>query len=236
MRKHCSFLTKESETMDAQTILKKTKMTYAKCTTYSDTGLVSTTFLEPESSRVSDKPFSTAFVREGGFRFEYSGKHPFPLAQANRYIIWTDGTTVRTWWDIRPGIEDKESLAMALAGATGVSGGSANTVPSLLMPAHASGALITDLMKPRLLESDTQEGSDCFRIEGEQPFGDNDTIVLWIDQKNYLIRRIDTSHTFPDFRTETTTTYYPALNGTVEKDTLEFNPPREQISKKGDSK
>lgn len=223
--------------MDARTILTKSEKTHAECTTYSDTGLVSTTFIEPEGNRVSDKPFSTAFVREGGFRFEYSSKYPIPLAQhANRYIIWTDGTVVRTWWDVRPGVEEKDSLFMALAGATGVSGGSAHAVPSLLMPANASGALITNLLEPRLLESNKLAGIDCFRVEGEQTYGDHDTTVIWIDRETYLIRRIDTSHIFPDFKTETTTTYYPAVNGTVGKDALEFNAPSEEPPHKGDSK
>ena len=41
--------------------------------------------------------------------------------------------------DVKPGVRDHESLDFALIGATGVSVGSAHTIPRLLMPDTVNG-------------------------------------------------------------------------------------------------
>src|SRR5581483_3621770 len=126
--------------MTAEDILTTAEAAYARCRTYADTGCVRTVFLEPDGRTdfVSTTPFETAFVRPDRFRFEFSTHHP-KTTEFSRYIIAASGPEVQAWWDIRPGVERPESLAMALAGATGVSGSAAHTVPSLLMPDRVTG-------------------------------------------------------------------------------------------------
>jgi len=41
----------------------------------------------------------------------------------------------------------------------------------------------------------------------------------------YLIRRIDSTHTFADFRTQDTTVYEPLLDRIVGDEELAFDPP-----------
>ena len=50
--------------------------------------------------------------------------------------------------------------------------------------------------------------------------------VLWIDKASFLVRRIDEQTTFDNFRTETTTTYEPVLDGPVGDQQLAFDPPQ----------
>jgi hypothetical protein len=99
---------------------------YAGCKSYRDSGVVKTVYVEAGRTRTEMKPFKTAFVRPDQFRFEYTQKRGEGAHEVNRYIVWRRGTDVRTWWDVKPGIEKPASLALALAGATGVSGGSAH--------------------------------------------------------------------------------------------------------------
>jgi outer membrane lipoprotein-sorting protein len=207
------------EELTARQILERVARTYSECRSYRDSGVVETIFIRTDRKRTVKKPFSTAFVRPDRFRFEYSEDQ---CEEQDKYIIWQDGDEVLTWWDIRPGIEEPPSLGMAIAGATGVSSGSANTIPALLLPKEICGYAVVDLAGAKRIDDATCEKDECFRIEGDW-FGSPTTI--WIDKATYLIRRIDSSHQFEDFRTEDTTTYEPEINGDIPDKLLEFDPP-----------
>ncbi len=97
------------------------------------------------------------------------------------------GDDVRRWWYVSPGVEKRESLSLALAGATGVSGGSAHTVPILLPPNEISGRSLSELTELKPLVVAKLGQVDCFRIEGK--FGDQ-PLTLWIDRQTFLVRRI----------------------------------------------
>ena len=64
---------------------------------------------------------------------------------------------------------------------------------------------------------------ECFVIQGKEAKG---TRTLWIDKKSFLLRRIDAYHDFGDFKTESMTSYAAVADGDVDKEQLEFNPPK----------
>ena len=204
----------------ARAVLDRVDEVYADCRTYRDTGVVTTVFVQPAGNRTIKKPFTTAFDRPAGrFRFEFTDT--MPDDKVVRFIIWREGRDVRTWWDIRPGVETPPSLGRALGGAVGVSGCSSKNVPSLLLPGEI-GAALTFLPGAKRVADAKLGPVDCFRVEGR--FG-NAPRTLWIDQQTYLVRRIDTETNFDTFRTEETTTYDPVLDGEVPDKLLAFDPP-----------
>lgn len=137
------------------------------------------------------------------------------------YIVWSDGKEVQTWWDIKPGIQKPESLGLALGGATGVSKGSAATIPALLLPGEVWGS-ITQISGAKLADDGHVGDYECFRIAGT--YGRN-PMTIWIDKKSHLIRRID--NRFENLSIEQTTTYEPILDEQIPDELLEFNPPAE---------
>jgi len=205
-----------------QELINKMAYAYSSCKSYKDEGVVTTIFIGDDGrQRTVKKPFTTAFVRPDRFRFEFQSRHG--EGEWNRYIVWRDGESVRTWWSIRPGIENKESLSRAIAGATGVSGSSAHTIPRLLLPDEVTGSSLAKLRDLQLLNDEDVDGVLCFKIQGK--YSRDRIRMLWIDKKSYLIRKIFESSKFPDFRTETTTTYDPQLNADVVSYDLKFDPP-----------
>ena len=203
-------------------ILGRAEKVYATCKTYKDSGFVRAVIIPKEGENVvSEKPFTTAFVRPDRLRFEYT--EPKPQGHAVRYLIRMQGPEVLSWWGIRPGVTREDSLALALAKATGVSGGSAHTVPSLLMPDGQIGARATDLKDPKRVGDDKQDGVDCFRVEGR--FG-NATRTLWVDKGTSLLRRLDDTIETNDLRIVSTTIYEPSAGGEIAPKLLEFDPPR----------
>jgi hypothetical protein len=213
--------------MTATQILTRMAEAYATCFSYSDTGVVSTRFIKTNGTRIVEKPFTTAFIRPDRFRFEYQ-------ENGDRHFAWREGTTVRVEW-LKPGMTKiletmphyqqlmyPESLAMALAGMTGVSGSSAHTIPTLLLPDEIGGRRLTDMTEvcrreDALLEG---EGEECYLVAGS--YSGHPTVV-WIEKATFCVRRIEAQHPFEGFRTETTTMYFPAINGAIDKDLLCYN-------------
>jgi len=197
---------------------------YRTCKTYRDTGVVRTVYLQGGSQRTQERPFSTAFARPDSFRFQFTDTSP--NGEKNIYIVWQQGSDVRTWWNISdPNEKRSSSLDLAIAGATGVSGRSAHTVPILLLPQVIKGRSLKDLTEPKRLEDAPCGGGMCARIEGVFS-GDEHT--LWIDLGTFLLRRIDSGHTFPAFQTTETTSYEPVINEAIGPDLLAFGPPQQR--------
>ncbi len=205
----------QPDKLSAKQIVDRMVREYAQCKSYRDSGVVKTVFIRSDRKHTVEKPFTTVFVRPGGFRFEYKDEE-------RRYIVWRKGNDVQTWWDVTPGIKNPESLGLALAAATGVSSGSAHTVPALLIPDEVGGRRLTDITEAQRIEDAKFDKVDCFRIQGQSV---GSPMTIWVDKKTFLVRKIDSQRKFDDFRTERTTTYEPVINGKISDETLKFDPP-----------
>jgi hypothetical protein len=237
--------------MNPEEILAAMAEMYATCTSYRDAGRVTTRFIDRDGrSRTSIKPFTTAFVRPDRFRFEYRDRIGEADGEWDRYLIWAEGGWVRAWWDVRPGVEEPESLDLALAGATGVSGGSAHAVPSLLLRGAVTGSRLPRLVGVVSLGDTDLDGVACYRLRGilglppvdpaqqerehEELFRatgvrlervERDPVTVWIDRGTLLVRRIQEETRFETFRTENRTDYEPEIGVAITDRELRFDPP-----------
>src|SRR5215510_10221732 len=111
----------------AQQIVQRMLNTYATCSTYEDKGDVKTLFITRDRKWTDEKPFSTAFVRGGDFRYEF--KHRYSRDDEWKvYIISKQESAIQNYWTIKnPRVFTIDSLAMAIGAATGVSNLSAYT-------------------------------------------------------------------------------------------------------------
>ena len=225
---------------------------YATCPTYRDKGQVTTQFYRVgrHQARTDVRPFATAFCRPDQFRFEYQDRSVFS-DKCSRHIVWANGSDVRTWWDVRPGVEKPESLGLALGAATGVSGGSAHTIPALLLPDPENGIRLTELIELSSLGDARLGDVTCYRLSGRfQPYSvdpaeeeqhaqevlvrtgrrpersKHSPVTVWIDCGTLLVRRIEDAVQFETFRTENVTEYEPAIGVTLSDDELQFDAPQ----------
>ncbi|MFN0110565.1 MAG: LolA family protein [Blastocatellia bacterium] len=210
----------------AQQIMEKTMAAYADCKSYSDSGRVETLFIMKHGKRTTVKPFSTAFVRPDAFRFEYQERDG--EKDWRRYIVWQKASDIKSWWTLKPEVKELESLSMALAGPTGVSGGSAIRVPSLLLPSSMANGLkfLTEL---KLLSEEPIGVHSAYKIEAKDSSGRIQT--LWIDTQRFLILKVFQKIKFEanssvnprsdGFEMETTTFYDPQINEPVPAAKLE---------------
>jgi outer membrane lipoprotein-sorting protein len=208
-----------AEGLTAQQILDKMATIYATCKSYRDSGVVTNDF-GPHSAgdnfprHVAVKPFRTAFVRPDQFRFEYDDATP-----EKPYVVWAKGSDVCTWWYIKPGVGTPASLENAIAGATGVSSGSAHTVPTLLLPDQIGGRKLTAMTDLKRLPDETLDATPCFKLQGKYA---NAPTTIWLGKATHLILRtyVDTG------LVKCTTVYKPQVDIEIPAKELEFNPPQ----------
>lgn len=136
---------------------------YRALDSYADTGQVA----DPTKPRSAPLVFATA-LRRPDFKFSFSSPHPYrPL----RHLV------SRTQIGVREGqvyfrdqsysdsskLEQEESLLMAVAGATGISRGSAHTIWSLLFGDEGRD-FFSSLTRPRLRKFSNFDGVRCHRL------------------------------------------------------------------------
>lgn len=190
-----SALEGQTRKLKPETILKKSADRYATYSSYQDEGVVITTYHEATGGRIDKLSFKLFFSRPNRFRFEWLDYY---LQESGLLkVVWSDGADAFVYWE-PDRYEKKESLELIIAGATGISGGSAYTIPRLLIPAIEGWAL-TELTKTVLVGEEIFEGEVCYRIKG---FDSGDDLTeIWISKTDFLIRKVTTHSTFETFST-----------------------------------
>jgi hypothetical protein len=193
---------------DAPDLLRRLARRYRECHTYADRGVVTLTIELPGSRQVIRRPFATAFIRPDQFRFEF--RETGGSGADQRYIVWQSGATVRTYRSLGPQLTEGPDLGMALASATGVSGGSAVTIPTLLLPEVFDNTWsLADLADAGMADSATIVGHDwggrVYRVT--------------IDLASLLVLRIEEPLTpmgIADARASQLTSYEPVVDVPLE--------------------
>jgi hypothetical protein len=240
---------------------------YAACATYRDEGIVTTTYFNP-GRRTEQRPFSTRFVRPDGFLFEFRSR--CGEDDWDQYAVWKDNGRARRWSSqdahlaellqrvqavypaknpLMPVREEPSSLSLAIAGATGVSGGSAYRVPRLLMPELNQGPPPEGWPPANILDVPEAAAQDCIVLERLFRFGGVEQV--WVDRHMLLVRRViqprhglyppltdemerleaadparrEQRIRMSSVEVETITTYEAAFDAKIEPDELVFVPP-----------
>jgi hypothetical protein len=160
---------------------------YKSLQSYSDVGVVRQTWA-PEPLTCW---FESDFEAPGRFRFQFIRPHPSRrlYARLTKYIIGSDGKQAYFYTEERgsePVVELEESLKMAVAGATGISRGSAYTIGHLLLEC-VDGFSLLMLSHLRFRRSAEFDGVLCHRVSGLH--GSWGRVTLWIGANDMLLRR-----------------------------------------------
>lgn len=177
--------------MTAAEILARTVAAYATLSTYADEGALIQRWDAPHVETAI--AFDTAFARPRQFRFSWIARHPDPSLH---HICWRsaigsndDGAWAWLLRDEAGSRCEAMSLTMAVASATGISGGAALTIGRFLFP-EIDGFALGDLRSPTLAGVEDCEGIRCYRIAGTDPeFGPHDA---WIGSADFLLRKLCT--------------------------------------------
>ncbi len=182
----------------ADSLIEELVQRYAAISTYRDRGVVLQALRE--GGAPIETSFETRFRRPGMFRFAFSNPHPFPpLAHIlTQHCCGADSLGAYSWTkqhDESAYVEGEEDLSMAVAGATGISGGSAHTIGGLLMP-EIGGFTLDRIRGSRVLCHETFEGAECIVVRAPHPVSGE--LSLWVDYESMTLRKLMTDHgSFP---------------------------------------
>jgi len=206
-----------SDDIDARRIVDRMVKAYAECKTYRDSGVIKSRFKNTVSPAFTvEYSFTTAYVRPDRFRFEIKDD------DANSLLIAANGQNIQTWWDVEPGIQNPESVEIAMAQALGFTGGDVGRIPAMLMPQELAGLADLEIIAPKQIGDGMLQDVECFRLEYN--FRD-EQFILWIDKQSHLVRQIDERIEADGVTIERTTTFDPTIDGKITDEMLEFDPP-----------
>lgn len=177
---------KKPAALTADSVISLSVQAYAHVKSYTDSGKLVQAFAT-DQPHTSAKLFKTAYVNTGDFNFEY-----YEAGQSNSlYTINRTNKVVKTWWGINNRTDNPADIARALGAALGVSGGTSMLVPGLLLPADLKNFnFCRSITKPTLSATENVNGDDCYKVIGIRL---HSPVTVWIAQKDYLIRKIETS-------------------------------------------
>ena len=169
----------------ADYILSQLSKAYQSVDSYSDTGLMETIWQPGEEDESTTQlSFSTHFKRPNLFRFEWCrfSRHSDLPNQVS--VIWCDGKQAYSKYsfDDKP---RKEKLNLVVAGATGVSSGTAHQILSLLID-EVGGRKISGWSDVVIAGTEEIDGEDCYRLQRKV----RDTNV-WVSKLRSVILRIE---------------------------------------------
>jgi len=161
---------------------------YRSLEAYSDTGLSRS--LGRRHPRLCK--FETRYQSPGLFRFAFDSPHPSPRRRHlfSECVVGHDGASPYIYskhYSGPAGVEISESLDLAVAGATGISSGTAHTIAALLF-AEVSGFTLLDLRRIRFRRNRIVLGVPCVCVSGLHPRAGRWT--AWFGAEDMLLRRL----------------------------------------------
>ena len=172
----------------ARTFLQAVEARYQALTSYSDTGW--TTRIHRLHERRCT--FETSYVAPDQFRFAFETPHPYWRLR-HRVARHVFGSADGALYDYdrsysgAESLETPESLELAVAGATGISDGTAHTIASLLFP-DVRGFRLSDLQRLRFRRTRVIDGVACIAISGLHPRAGRYT--AWFGAQDLMLRRL----------------------------------------------
>jgi hypothetical protein len=169
-------------------IFEKVAAKYASMQTYSAEGTVVTDMDSGGGKSQSETKFSIRLKKPNLYLISWSDKTQSGpgMSMSNSGAVWNAGKQAYLYMGPGNCYEKAESDAMALAGATGISGGAAHTIPSLFFPSLKLGhSLFARFIDPKLERNEKVDGEECYVIGGSTKGSKRET--FWISKERHLI-------------------------------------------------
>jgi peroxiredoxin len=206
-----------AEPPTAQQIVARVRAVYRHAKTYVDRGEITAVSIVQGRHTTVRRPFATAFVRGGRYRFEYREEGDRQRA----HVVWSDGArTLVTWFRFKwPELTTMDHLADGVGDASlALTGGVPHITASMLGVEHLN---LWSALDGLVIEgSDVIDGRPCWRLAAYP--SKSYSVAVWIDRESYALRRIferkrtDAIGRRPEVVDEIATAFAPVLDGPVD--------------------
>ena len=179
------FIFTASAELSIEGIFQNSKKAYNRINTYQSSGEVKTdvngTKLVTEFKMIIKKP--------GLYKIGWLQSIPGLLGKAEQSgVTWNAGEQSYLYLTSLNSYMEMNSDTMAIGAATGISGGAAMTIPSMLLKfLKKPQAAFEELQEPIKEDSQTVEGEECYVISGSTHYSKK--ISFWFSKETFLIRK-----------------------------------------------
>lgn len=186
-----------AEENEPSVIFKRVIVKYQSMETYSAEGTIISA-IDRGSAKMNIKTsFSIKMKKPNLYLISWDQKNSMMPTYTQSGAVWNDGSRPYVYMGISKAYSKMSSDEMALAAATGISGGAAFTIPSLFLSVFKKQPEpFARLVDPKLTGSQKVEGEDCYVITGSSTISKTET--FWIAKKAYLIRKYSRSLERPE--------------------------------------
>jgi hypothetical protein len=167
--------------VDAKSLFVHVLDKYKTCKTYQDEGEVITTSSDESKQPPQQITFKTFFVRPMYFRFFWQDAYG-----DDGNSVWCDGKKSHLYFLGK--MDEQEHLSAAIAGATGVSSGSAHTIPRILMPDQIAGRSLAEFSSIELVKEQLGGTGELIHLRGVWGAQKQD---IWLDRSKMDIVRLE---------------------------------------------
>ena len=186
-----------AEETEPGAIFEKVVAKYQSMETYSAEGTIISDIDSGHGPMTNEAVFSIKLKKPNLYLIVWSQKNATTPAITPAGAVWNDGTQPHLYMGFMKAYSKMSNDEMALAAATGISGGAAHTIPSLFLPVFKKQpAPFSRLIAPKLEGSEQVAGDDCYVIGGSSTASKKET--FWISKKAQVIRKYSRSLEQPD--------------------------------------
>ena len=186
-----------AEESDPAAIFEKVTAKYKSMQTYKADGTI-VTDMETSGMKIkAETSFSMSLKKPNLYLITWTQKGmPMPgMSQSG--AVWNAGSQPYLYMGIMNAYSKMENDEMALAGATGISGGAAFTIPSLFLSVFKDqSSCFSRLLEPKLEKIEKVEDEECYVISGSSTISKKET--FWISKKDYLLIKSSRSFEPPE--------------------------------------
>jgi len=169
-------------------ILRQSAATYRTLETYVSEGTATAELEFGESRMTVETAFTMRLAKPNSYLITWSQKNPLVPGMEQRGAVWSDGAQPHLYLGALNAYARMSGDCIALAGAAGVSGGAALTVPSLFLPPCSGVPDVFTRMTDPVLEGKEMVGdAECFVVSSPTAASRKET--LWVSARDHLIRK-----------------------------------------------
>jgi hypothetical protein len=164
-------------------IFKEVTTTYELLHTYKSAGII-VVDIDTGSTKMSiETSFSILLKKPNLYLISWTQKTMPMAGMTQDAAVWSDGTQPYLYMGIMKAYSKMGSDELALASATGISGGAAFTIPSLFFKGRP--APFSRLKDPKMEKTEQVGEEDCYVVSGASTVAKRET--FWISKSKHLI-------------------------------------------------
>lgn len=181
-----------AENVNPAKVFEEVVSAYKSLQTYKAEGVISADINTGDMNMTIETSFSILLKKPNLYLISWTQKNIPMAGMTQSGTVWNDGNQPQLYMGISNEYVKMVSDEMALASATGISGGAAYTIPSLFLgPFKGQSNQFSILKDPSLEKTEKIGDEECYVISGASPASKKET--FWISASRHLILKYSRS-------------------------------------------